>query len=360
MSKTRILILILMIFAIPITVLAFEAKAGNSVYIGPDKTVQHNLYAAGANVTVEGNVEGDVICAGQSININGNVGGSVRVAGQTININGSIAKGAQTFGSNIVIGANANISWDMLMAGAFTEIRGYIGRDLHGAGGNVTISGEIGKDVKLRLDDRVNKKEALKTLIIEDGAKINGNLYYTAGAEGTISDQAIIAGETGFSMGKKHDDTNSFSFFWSTIYSIFAALVIGLVIISIFRKHVEEIINKMLEKSNASIIWGIGLMFITPLLVFFLAITLIGLPLGLIVLVLWLILMYTAKIITAILIGKKITNKLKFKNISIIWAMVIGVIVSWFVFSLPIIGWLFCMIATWWATGGLILYLKKS
>ena len=117
----------------------------------------------------------------------------------------------------------------------------------------------------------------------------------------------------------------------------------------------------MLKNTGPAIGWGAVLMFLTPIVALLLFITLIGIPLSIIILALWFIALYLSKIIIGILVGRGILEKLlPKKNKSLIWAMIIGVIIVWMITSLPLIGWLFCLTAIWWALGGMWLYYKKS
>jgi cytoskeletal protein CcmA (bactofilin family) len=388
MNKQKILLFSLaFILILPISVLAFEIKTNETVIINKDQIIDGNLYAAGSLITVDGTVrgdvfcggetiningqiDGDIICAGKTVNINSSVGGNVRIVGETLIINGSIDRGIIAAGANTTLGSEAVVGWDMLWAGARADIRGKIGRDFYGGGANVLINGEIGRDVKLRLDERITKDTVIKIddyapLNILDEANIEGNVYYTSGIKGTISENASIAGEIGHSLPeKKQKKEGPFDFgLWGLLVSIFSALVVGLVIISIWRKEILELTNNMLEKISPSIGWGVVIMIITPIIVVLLLFTLIGIPLALITFVIWLIALYISKIFVGILVGKSLMDKFgekKESTTNLIWPMIIGVALCWIIFAIPVIGWLLSLISIWWGLGGIWLYSKKQ
>ena len=389
MAKTRLAIIFSFIFllALPLGAKAFAVKTGDSVYVAEGEVIEGNLYAAAANITVDGTIKGDVICAGQSININGKVdgdvicagqsintkgqiGGNVRVAGNSINLGGSIARNVNAFGASIILDKNAEVGWSMLMAGATAEIRGKIGGDLYGAGPKITIAGEIGGDVRVRLKDKIRaEKKGLsyedksELLSISDDAKIGGNLTYTGNNEAVISEKTTIAGEVKHNLPKV-EKARKFMFvgwFWGKLYSIFAALVVGLVLISLWRKQIIELTNKMLEKVGASIGWGAVIMFLTPIIAILLIFTLIGIPLALILLGVWIIALFIAKILAGIMIGRSILEKLwKKKKDPLIWAMIVGIVICWFIFSIPFVGWILTLVALWWGLGGIWLAFRKA
>ena len=376
MTKSKLLIITLfaLLLIVPVSAEAFAVKTGDSIYIAKDQTIEGNLYAVGSSITVDGTVtgdvicagqtiningaiEGDVICAGQSININGAVNGSVRVAGNSININGQIARNAMAFGAAVNLGADAVVGWDMLIGAAVGGIRGKINRDLHGGASTVVIAGEIGENVRLKLN---NKKTEESGLVIMDGAKINGNIVYTDKNEANIAGGASIIGGITHNLPEiKKKKFIAINWAWGRLYSIFSALVIGLVLVSLWSKEIKKLTDKMLDKPGVSIGWGAVIMFLTPIISILLLITFIGIPLAFLLMGVWLIALFISKILFGILIGRYLMKKLwEKKKDSLIWAMIVGVVISWIVFSIPVIGWLLGLVALWWGLGGIWLYFK--
>jgi len=388
MTKTRLLIIFFLSFvlAMPVAAQAFSVKTGDSVYIAEGEVVEGSLYAVGSNITVDGTVRGDVICAGQTINIKGKVdgdvicggqainiagqvGGNVRVLGNSINLGGSTARNVNAFGASIVLDKSAEVGWSMLITGATAEIRGKIGSDLYGACAKTTIAGEIGKDVRIRLDDRmrakkegVNNQKRGELLTISEGAKIGGNVTYTGSNTAVISDKASVAGEVKHNLPKlvKEENFKFTGWVWGRLYSIFAALVVGLVLISLWRKQIMELTDNMLKKTGASIGWGAVVAIMAPIIAILLVITIIGIPLAMILTGVWLISLCIGKILVGIMVGRAFLDKFwQKKKDSLIWAMIIGIVICWIIFSLPILGWLLGLVAVWWGMGGIWLYFRK-
>lgn len=379
MKKTSLTLLTIgLVLFLPMTVHAFSAKTGSSIYVPKGETIDGNLYAAGQNITVEGKVKGDIICAGQTINIrgsvdgdvicagqtisvDGNIGGSLRAAGSSIDIAGSIARNAMTFGANIITEASSTIGWDMMVGSAMAELRGKIGRDLDGGGAQTIIGGQIGRNVKLSVGENnktQNQSNSEPVLTISKTAKIGGELNYTANNEATIEKGAKINGKTIHNTPKQINSKPSYGgLIMVKIISIFSALLIGLIIITLWRKHIKAIIERMLNKIAPSVGWGFALYFLTPIAAILLIITIIGIPLAAILFGFWFLAMYIAKIITAIMIGRSLLWKMKDENL--IWSMVVGVIASWIIFSIPVIGWLLALVSIWWSIGAVSMYIRK-
>jgi cytoskeletal protein CcmA (bactofilin family) len=376
--KKAIFVFSLLLF-VPLIASAYEAKTGNSVYIAKDQVVEGNLYAAGSSITVEGKVTGDVICAGQSITINGivdgdvicagqsiivngSIGGSLRSAGSAININGKVARNAYTFGANVNLGDKGEIGWDLMVGAATTEIRGKIGRTLHGGVAAADISGKIAKYVSLRVDN--NQKADTPSLKIEDGAVIGGDLNYISLSEAQISDKAQIKGKVNYSLPKAKpaaDKNAAAGWMWGQIFTIFSAIALGIIFVSLWPEGIKKMTDKMLEKSGASIGWGVLLFFISPLIFIALLITIIGIPLAFLFLGVYIIALALTKIFVGILIGRSLIERFwQAKKDSLMWAMIIGIVVTWIVYSIPVLGWALSLVAVWWGLGGIWLMLKKN
>ncbi|OGF29138.1 hypothetical protein A2531_06680 [Candidatus Falkowbacteria bacterium RIFOXYD2_FULL_34_120] len=362
----------------PVSVIAFEVQNKDTVFIDKEETIKGNLYAFGTSVIINGKVDGDVIClAGESlkingtvtgdviagaslVDINGEIGGSVRVVGEMININGDVIRGVQALASSVSFGESSNVGMDVLLVSASSNIDGDIAGSVHGYSAKVNIFGDVGGDIKLRMDARVknSKDTGFTPLIIQDSANIGGNVYYISSIKGFISEKASIGGEVGHTFyNKKRNDVFSFG----NIVSLFAWMIIGLIIISLVKKDIKK-----LTKNNKTAWWklvGIGIlvMFITPVVCVLVLFTVIGIPAALISFILWIIVIYLAKILTGIMIGEKIINKfLPKKKDSLMWMMIFGILSIWVLCSLPVVGWMFCLAATWYGIGSVWYYLKYS
>lgn len=375
MRKTSLVAVIgfLIFLIIPLSAYAYAVKSDNSIMVGKNEVVDGNFYAAGQTITVDGTVdgdvicaantvningtvEGDVICAAQSININGQVKGSVRAAGNSIDINGIIAENAMTFGASIHLGENAEIGREMLIACDNADIKGKIGRDLYGAAAKTAVSGEISRNVRLKIDDG--------ELNIADSAVINGSLTYTSNNQAKIAQGAQIKEGSYQNLPKIPSKREvAAGKIFGSLFSIFSALVVGLVLITVWRDQIIKITDKMLSGIGVSIGWGIILMFITPIISILLLFTIIGIPLALILAVLWLIALYASKILAGIMIGRKVLKKIwerqNPEHSGLIWAMIIGIIIVWLACSIPLLGWMLCLAATWWGLGGTWIYLRS-
>jgi cytoskeletal protein CcmA (bactofilin family) len=390
MAKTRIVLLIAaltLVLAVPFSAKAALPQAEQTVYVAKDQTIDGSFYSAGVSITVDGNVKGDVICAAQSVIINGNVdgdvicvaqsitingkvGGSLRTAANSVVLNGTVGHTAMMAGTSVSVSPSAVIGWDAMVAGASVELGGNIKRDVFGAGSQVRISGNVGRQVTLYLNAKGNNKETDKTnFFITKSAVINGNVSYTSFNDAKVETGSTIKGEIKRQDPKiliNKDKTArdaTVGWLWYSIIAIFAALIVGLVMTSWLVKPLNEITEKIFSRTFKNLGWGFLVLFLSPFIIAILAITVIGLPLALILLGLWLLILYPAKIIVAIALGRKLVNKINFLKRykdSLMGAMVFGVIVAWIIFSIPVIGWILSVIAVLIGVGGIWHYARAK
>lgn len=376
--KKTILSACFMLLILPLAASAYSFKKGDSVYVSKDETIEGSLYAVGSNLIIEGKITGDVICAGQSININGEVagdvicagesvnvsgpvGGNLRLAGSSVNFNGQVARNAMLLGATVITTASSTVGWDLLILGNAFELNGNIGRDLYGSANKVSLSGQISQEVDLKLNSRNGYAEPL---IITGTAKINGQLKYKSAKDAAIDSKANIKGEVihNFPATTKTKSRLADLAWWlKKLISLFSALVIGLVLISLGRESVIKITDLMLDKTGLAFGWGILALLLPPLLAIILAITIIGLPLSLIFLALWLIALYVSKTLVGILVGRSLMNNFwPAQKDSLILAMIIGMVIAYLIFALPLVGKLAALLAMLWGLGGIMLKLKNK
>src|ERR1051326_8384665 len=78
-----VLAALVLALAQPPAAMAAETRGENDITIGPNETINDDLYAFGQNVTILGQVTGSVIAGGNTVTIGGEIGGDVMAAGST-------------------------------------------------------------------------------------------------------------------------------------------------------------------------------------------------------------------------------------------------------------------------------------
>jgi hypothetical protein len=202
----------------------------------------------------------------------------------------------------------------------------------------------------------------MKNLAISPEAKINGNLYYNKDTQVKLGDQASVAGNI-YPLETPERKDSLTSRLWSFTYFLFASFIIGLILITLSKKFVLNLNNILKGAPLASLGWGSLIFLATPAIAILLLLTIIGAPLALILITVWLLALWVGKIFTAIFIGSEIMKKItkeKYSEKNLLVAMIIGIIILRVLFIIPVIGWIISLLATCLSLGAIITYLRRQ
>ncbi|MBW2251171.1 MAG: hypothetical protein JRF60_11225, partial [Deltaproteobacteria bacterium] len=138
---------------------------------------------------------------------------------------------------------------------------------------------------------------------------------------------------------EKDPDYLAKSLFW--IISTISLIIVGLLVNYFFPKQTEEIVSTI-----AGSIWkslGIGLIFliVAPLCIIISLLTAIGIPAGIILAFLYIIMIYISRVYVGLWIGRMLFGNFKESFTTFfLWPFVTGTIIIGILFLIPVIGWL--------------------
>jgi len=317
-----------------------EETPKNLYVAGQNPTVDANilgdLVVAGGNVTVNGNVQGGVLAAGGTLNLNGTVGQSVRVAGGTVNVESTVGGDLVVFGGDVILGTKSVVTGDILVFGGTVAMKGSVlGSVKRGYAGDFVISGKVAGNVDL---GRVG------ALRLDPTASIGGDLRYSSQNEANISSEAKVGGSVEYTkaVNTAMRDKGVGSKFGGLLFGALMAFVTLLVFIQLVPKFAVQVVAE--SQVNIWSKMGIGFlaMFVTPIVLFLLLITLVGWGImGYLGLVYVAFLALTGSL-SALLAGSVVWKYLrKEEMLEISWKTAgIGVILVLVLKLIPVIGWL--------------------
>lgn len=377
-----IISLVFMVLAVACPVLAGDSAPRNeNIFVAENELVPYNfastgnmvdfqgeaqkdVIVAGGTVSISGPVHGDVIVGGGNVKIDGNVDGNVRALGGTIDINGKVGKNVTVAGGNITLGNDSEVGWDAIIGGGNVILKGKINGDINIWAGALTLGGEVGGNVVTHIGEQ-------GSLNILPNTKINGGLSYWSVAEVKVPENATIGGEVKYNSTFEKVAQKSREKFWAfgfaILVSIFSTLIIGLIIISLFKEQALKITKKMTGHPLSSFGWGFVYLIIIPIISFLFLIFVVTIPLAVLMMIFYCIAWYVTNIFVAILLGSKILkfykkpvnkeavqeSEAKIEKSALMKAMIIGVIVYVLIINIPIVGWIIRILATIWALGAI-------
>lgn len=330
--------------------------------------VYEDLYIAGGNVIINAPVHGDLIAAGGQVQINDTVTNDILVAGGTVTFNGFAGDDIRCAGGNIHV--LKNIAGDVVVTGGSVSISaGVTIGGLLASGGEVIIDGNVAGNIKTVSGNLVFNGNALKDLDCRGGKiTINGTVLGMALIAAT--DEIIIGNQASFS-GKVRYWSPGKTAFGNSIregtaiydpslrinpdrwyYLGFASILglvwyIGMVFLMIaivqylFGATMKKAGNIAYDAALKSLGYGIVFWIGLPIAAVLSFITVIGVPLGVILLVLYIVLALLATVITSVMAANWLNTR-SLANWSY-WRMVFAALGIFVVLKLltftPFLGW---------------------
>jgi hypothetical protein len=322
--------------------------------LAKDQIINHDYFAVGEKVTIDGTINGDAYIAGGQITINGIINGDLLVAGGQIIFRGKAIQ-------------------DIRVVGGTISIEGEVGKNISLVGGNITI----GKDAKiagntviaggmavLSSDISGNVIAGVGTLELTSGAIINGNLDYWSNDKAIIASEAKVLQPTTFHQTnfnipqeqKKTALSGAKTFF--NLIGFISSLLIGMLYIYLLPIFSQKIADTVRNKFWLSLLVGFVSIIAAPIAGIILFSTVIGTPITMALIFISIIIIYVSKIVISLAIGKVIGSMTK-KNIAPVWGFALGLVLYYLISLIPIIGNLMKIIALFVGVGAIVIQEKS-
>jgi cytoskeletal protein CcmA (bactofilin family) len=352
--------------ALPAPAGATEFHKGETYQLSRDETVKSDLFITGARARIEGTVDGDVFFFGQSIDISGHIKGDAIVFGQSVRINGQIDGNIRSFANNITItgtvGKNVLTFDDVVnldsagkVGGSLTAfaqsvgIDGRLGRDLLLMDGETTISGTIDGEVRV-----IGRNMSIAT-----SAQVGGPIRYEGDNPANVASGAKLASPVEFTKREhKSRYTEGHYYLWRVIWTA-AFVLFGLVLFLLLPKFSEETVRAG-ERFGAPVGLGVLVFFAVPIAAVIACITVVGIPLGVLTLALWILGLFTAEIVVGAVVGNWILGRAA-DTWGLIGRMTLGFVLVRIVYTplehVHVIGFLVALGIFMWGMGAISLAL---
>ena len=324
--------------------------AGSEVIVAG--TVKGDAYVAGGMVQIDGTVEGDLLVAGGSVVVNGKVLEDVRATGGTIEFNGSVGKNVTAGGGTVRVGKSGNIGGGLLAGAGTVIVSGNVAHEVRVGSGEMTVTGTIGGDCDFGGDN----------LTVMEGSRVAGNLHAWVGdtskvqiAPGTVVGTTKISLETEEAM--KAPTGPTFGVFGNILW-ILSILATALVMTLLFPGVVNGVSTTILKKPGMSILWGVLAFIVSPIVALLLLITIIGIPLGLLLLTIYLWLLYLTQLTFGILLGQVVFKSGGKTGWQLYWPLAVALIAVELVALIPYVGFLVRLFAILFGMGALLIVLR--
>lgn len=324
--------------------------AGQRVDVLAD--VDGDVVAAGGRVSVGDRVRGDVLAAGGVVAVTGEAEDDVRVAGGSVELAAEVAGDAIAAGGSVTVAPEARIVGRAWFAGGEVDVRGHLHRSLHAAGGTV----RVGADVQGNVDVSGGTVELLPT------ARIAGDFTYRSPRPAIIHPEARIAG-TVTHVGA--DAPRAARWMTAAGWVARAALALGLLLagvalVLLFPGFTTGAVQALRGRPWSSLALGFALWVATPVAVVLLALTGIGIPLGLALIAAYLVALLAGLLVALVALGGLVTRGPRGPARGrLVLALVVGLVVLGLLTWLPVAGVVAAALGLVWGLGALVVHAHR-
>jgi cytoskeletal protein CcmA (bactofilin family) len=352
---------------------AMEFRTGDAVTVPAGTTIDDDLFITGQTVTIAGQVNGevfafgqtvsvtgaiqrDLIAAGQQVTVDGTVGGDLRAAGQQLAVDGRVDGNATTAAQTMLLGRQGTISGSLLGAMQTLNLLGPVGRNVTVGAGTLALGSTVGRDLTAHVE----------TLTADPSASIAGRLDYTGPQESALP-AGVAAGGVQFHLAERPEQArepardNPFggmSTFFGLVWLI-GSIILGVLLVHYLPDFAAGTAAQIQEHPLPSFGIGILALCVAPAALFFVAITLIGLPAAFLGGLAYLPGMYLGWLLLGLALGAWLVTlagrgRAQAPAVDPRWLVVLGLVVLYVVTHLPFIGGLVWFVALCLGLGALL------
>jgi hypothetical protein len=340
------------LLALPLFVHAAEFVTGDQPSVGSGVAINDDLYLFGGNVSMSGDITGDLIAGGGSVLVSGDVTEDIAVGGGNVTILGSVGDDLRVGGGNVVV--NGPVGGDVLVGGGQVQLAGgSIGGDVAVGAGTLRlespVAGDVlvgGGDVYINSSIAGNVRVEAEKVTLGSGASIGGTLTYAAASEVVMEEGATVAGEIvrqeraarGGPTAGKAAGIFTLALLGKLLMTLVGALALGL----FFRRFATEMVQRGAARPLLEMGRGLIFLIVTPIVGIILLVTVIGIPLGIIVLLGYALILvatcFLASIVLGSLVDKWVRKPMEYR---VTWQNItVGAILYTLLSLVPIVGWL--------------------
>jgi len=310
------------------------------------ETVDGDALLAGGRVSVASEVKGDLVVAGGELSLGGAVDDDLYAAGGTVQLDAIVSGNARVAGGEVTVGPATVVAGALTLTGGRVQFDGNSHGYLSASGGSVRVNGEVHGDVEVRAEE----------LEIGPDARIGGRLVYRGPVAPVVPEGAVIAGGVEFhEQGARHwlDESRPRvlesrhgvgSVAW--LVGVFIAASLCLLLFPRFLREAGATVGR---RPWQSLGLGLAILVCVPFVGVVLLITIIGIPLALLLVPLYLLVLFLGWITVAQFIAQRGLEALRpGRPSTLAWqllAMFLALVALWLVRQLPFAGGLIGFVA---------------
>ncbi|MDJ1506450.1 hypothetical protein [Xanthocytophaga agilis] len=345
--------------------------AGTVVINAP---IHGDLIAGGGTITINDTIDNDILSAGGTIIFNGYVGDDIRCMGGRLHLLKSVAGDVVLSGGKLLINKGVIVGGSLLMSGGSATISGTVRQNIQAAFDSFVFNGLVGKNVdfrgnKLQINGLINGKSILAANQIELGpnARFYGDVSYWNPDEKLDFKHTLKNAKAAFDPSLQVDTGRwhylGFASSLAVLWYLGAALVLIVLAEYLFDRTFRQAATLVVDQAGKSIGYGLLFFVAVPVSIALFFATLIGIPLGIIVLMAYLTVLVLSHVITSLVASQWLNRQYglgSWKKSKLIMASLGIFILLKVILSIPFLGWLVNLVIVCQAFGSIVLAGNKK
>ncbi len=335
---------------LPIQTYAAQFETGDYT-LDTESVVEEDLYVTGDNIIVKGVVDGDLIVMGQTITIDGTVTGDLYVFGNSVSIAGSIYGNVISAGSNVSV--KGTLGQNVYLAGMMVDLDANIGKDLNIASGTTKLMGSIGDDARVATGQLSSEAEIAGDMLLSTES-------YTLSEENIAGDFVVTTNNQKVNVQPtvdiKRGDLLGFNLGLAMI-SFVGMYIVGVLLIysaPVKTLGIEKKIVTSWEELLKSFAVGLLILFMIPLPLFILVLTLVGAPLAFLITGILVFLVTFGTLWTEAAIGHKVLELFNQKDSHRYLSLLVGRLITSVVKLIPLINGFYSLLLSMVTVGAVV------
>jgi len=274
--------------------------------------VYGSLIVAGGTVTVKDSILNDILIVGGELNFYGYVGGTVRCAGGRLKVASNISRDLVAAGGTLSLGKKDTVGGDLVASAGNLLIDGVVNGNSRIKAGSFVLHGVAGGDLECRAEtiDISGRIEGRSSLAASGSINITDNAFLRQDVRYWTPDRVISTGRNIEKSKLVYDPALKLSvshWYYFGVQSVAGVLwYLGMALLMIF--ILQYLFSASFRKAGVTAFAHTGRSFLTgivyfiaiPLLAILCFISLIGIPIGIILLFVYIGTLFFSGILTAL------------------------------------------------------------
>ena len=306
---------------------------------------------------IRGSVRDSATIFAGTASVDGSVGKGIHAAVGELIINGMIRGNVVAAARSASFGREAEIEGDVIITGQKIIVSAPVKGYMLGAGNTISINTSINDDASF----------AVRTLTLQENARISGNLMYISEKEAVIFPGAVVSGKVTHRIPAFQEKMRGIFPFvliagvLGKIFSFVMMVVVGLAFVLIAPKWFFRLSEAIKVYPGACAGWGALVFFAAPLAIGFAFLTFVGMALSVMAFMIYTVALYLSQIITALLLGRLLLG-IKEETVKpghLFGSFVLGLFLIRLVRFIPVVGFIVWAVAVLFGMGTFVVLQMK-